>query len=730
MSKTSHSVWSVAVFAPLRQSFDYRWEGPPPPDLVGQRVAVPFGRSQRLGIVVKALSQSSTERLKAIDATLDDGPLFDEHLLQLGRWAADYYQYPLGEVLQGMLPTLYRRRRPVPSFIEPRWCLTAAGRAVAADALKNAPRQAEILAVLAKGAATYTSFLGRGYSPAAAFSRLESKGWIESHLPEDAVPAPIEFQQGFDLNDAQRNALARVAEAEAKFSPVLLDGVTGSGKTEVYLQAARRAAIQGKQTIVLVPEIGLTDQMVRRFASHFGDALSVFHSGLSERERTRSWQRCRRGEIAVLLGTRSSIWVAAGALGLIIVDEEHDPSYKQQEGFRYSARDVAVMRAKLCDCPIILGSATPSLESLANVDDGKYELMALPDRIGSAALPSVEYVDIRGVNTRGGIGNALAAALADNLDSGKQSILFLNRRGYAPLSMCFSCGTVAQCDKCDAYLVVHKRIARLVCHHCERSIPLNGRPDCCADPDCRELGVGTERVEEALQALFPRARLLRIDRDTVTTAKQIETAFSAIREGAVDIILGTQMIAKGHDFPDVTLVGVIDADSRLFSLDFRAPERLAQLIVQVAGRAGRGQYPGKMIVQTLHPHHPLFEQLKRLDFAGFARNELAVRRKTSLPPFAAMLLIRAESQDRERPSRFLNAVRTKAFANVSGIASSAPLPAAIERKSGVYRNLIVMRSPSRHTLHRHMRESIDFIEGLAKQYRVRWFLDVDPVDVL
>ncbi|MGE3773904.1 MAG: primosomal protein N' [Gammaproteobacteria bacterium] len=718
----------VAVLAPVRRVFDYL----PPPggfarDPRGCRVRVPFGRGERLGIVLElvAAAQDAT-LLKPVRELLDEEALLDPALVALARWAAGYYCHPIGEAIAALLPVELRHGASLRSLREPAYALSEAGRAVLADGTRLGPRQRTLLAAADAAPLRLAAARAFEFDVARVLAGLCSRGWltpIELDV-ETAPPAPLgDF---LALNEAQQAALAALLAARGRFAVHLLQGVTGSGKTEVYLHAARAMLEAGRQVLMLIPEIGLSEQLVQRFRQRFGAAVAVLHSELSERERALVWARARSGAVGIVLGTRSAVWTPLPALGLVVVDEEHDPAFKQEEGFRYSARDVAVMRAREAGVPIVLGSATPSLESEYNVRLGKYRRLVLPQRAGGAAAPTLRGVDVRGMKLAGGLGDTLCAAIDERLARGEQTLLFLNRRGYAPVRMCHACGHIAQCSRCDAHLVLHQARERLICHHCGAEQRLDApREPCCPTPDWFTLGVGTEQLEAALCERFPRARVLRVDRDTMRRKGELERAYAAVRARRVDILVGTQMLAKGHDFPGVTLVGVIDADSRLFAADFRAGERFAQTLLQVAGRAGRAEAPGLVLVQTHHPAHPLLQFVLRQDYEGFAAAALAEREEVGLPPCVALAVVRAEATDARAPQAFLRRLRA-ALPGRDGVELAGPVPAPMEKRAGKYRAVLMLSSPRRAALARLLNRLLAIAETLPERSRVRWHVDVDP----
>ena len=731
-ASTNMDIVTVALFTPLRRVFDYllpealREQAPIP----GQRVIVPFGRVQRIGIALERKDASTIDfaRLKPIDAVLDAGPVFDVDTLALAHWAAAYYQHPLGDVLGNMLPVWLRRHRELPRVNADTWQLTAAGSAAVADGRVRAARQRAVLERLANGAAGASVFAEVDFSWRPVVKRLLALGLLTEVAPPCAAsvlgPSP-------ELNDEQQAAVRTIIAARGRFAPVLLNGVTGSGKTEVYLAAIADCLAHGTQILVLVPEIALTEQLVARFRHRFGDAVGVLHSGLGDRERMLTWTACATGTKRILIGTRSAVWTPLPQLGLLVIDEEHDPSYKQQDGFRYSARDIALVRAQSADVPVVLGSATPSLETLANVARGKYLRTELRARAGSALMPVIECLDVRGLDLTAGMSPPLISAIRACLARGEQIMLFLNRRGYSPLLICRNCGAPKRCDRCDAFLVYHKSADAARCHHCDRQWSRHAGVPCCAAPDIALMGLGTERIEEAVAELFPDARLCRIDRDTVRRKDALREMLAAINAREVDIVIGTQMLAKGLDFSAVTLVGVVDADSRLYSLDFRAEERLAQLIIQVAGRAGRADLPGRVLVQTHQPHHPVLRQIIDDGYEAYARDALEQRREAALPPYGAMAILRAESAQPAAALKFLGEARRLLLAQAPAeLDLSYPLPAMMERRQGRYRALMVMRATQRFDIGRVLRAALPALDELANKARVRQAIDVDPQDTL
>ena len=728
-------VVAVALFTPLRRTFDYLLPDGMAPQSVtpGQRVLVPFGRARRIGVVIGLVATSTVDRslLKPLDEVLEAAPALGADSIELAQWAAAYYHHPLGDVIAAMLPTWLRRRRDLPRSIEPAaWRLTARGEHESQRVRAAAVRRQFVLERLRQGACTAASFADAGFSWRPIIAQLLKKGWIETLTPAAEAGSEISASPVV-LNAEQQRAVELIARHRSGFRVLVVEGVTGSGKTEVYLDAIAGCLRERRQALVLVPEIALTEQLVMRFKQRFGSRVGVLHSGLGEGERAATWVRCGDGGVRILIGTRSAVWVPLPELGLIVVDEEHDPSYKQQDGFHYSARDVGIVRAQRADIPIVLGSATPALETLANVNRGKYLRTLVSARAGAAPAPVVRCIDVRGVPLTAGLSDALIEAMRLHLARGEQVMLFLNRRGYSPLLMCHSCGEPRRCDRCDAYLVYHKGSDSARCHHCDRQWPAQRATGCCENENIRLIGHGTERIEETVRDLFPAARVCRIDRDTVRRKHALGDMLAAINAREIDIVIGTQMVAKGLDFSELTLVGVVDADCRLYSVDFRAEERLAQLLIQVAGRAGRAAKPGLVLVQTHHPEHPVLRRIIDHGYAAYAETALQERQAAALPPYAAMAIVRADSTTADVALEDLARVRKMlAGAATADLDLSYPIPALMERRAGRYRALVVIRASQRFDIGELLRSQISRIDELARQARVRWSIDVDPQDTL
>jgi primosomal protein N' (replication factor Y) len=733
VAKNNSLILQVAVPKPLYRHFDYL---PPAGIEVSQlrpgiRVRVPFTTRTYVGMLL-AVADSTTvpaEKLKAARKIIDSTPVLPEDSLNLLQWASRYYHHPIGEVISTALPLSLNRGQPASIKPQPgSWKLTDEGRALQLDTLpKNARRQIAVLNLLQQHpqGLSQADIIDRLSDVKPTLRSLQKKGWItlQTVAPTPAIETPLQ------LNAAQTQVVNQVCSKLEQFYPCLLDGVTGSGKTEVYLQIIQKVLDKGRQAIVLVPEINLTPQMVNRFEKRFAVPIEVLHSKLNDSERLRTWLLARDGKAPIVIGTRSAVWTPLARPGVFIVDEEHDSSYKQQDHFRYSARDIAVVRAQRAQVPILLGSATPSLESLHNAQQQRYEHFILPERAGTAVHPTFHIVDMRQQSHQGALSRQLKKAITQRLAAHQQVLLFINRRGYAPILMCYNCGWVAYCQHCDARLTYHESDQRLLCHYCGATRALDTQCPNCQHPKLYLSGQGTERVKEQLQKAFPSARILRIDSDSTRRKNAMDTILECIRKGEADILVGTQMLAKGHHFPKVTLVGVIDIDGSLYGIDFRATERMAQLLVQVAGRAGRADEPGEVIIQTYHPDHPLLTRLIRQGYASFAQAALEERQQAQFPPYTRFALLRAEASSAKPAMDFLNQAKTQAQTlNGDTVELWGPVPAPMEKRAGWYRAQLLLQAAQREGLHRLLFQWLPTLPSLTN--KVRWSLDVDPQDLL
>jgi len=667
----SYCILQIALDTPLDSVFDYRWPCAPGEEpQVGQLALVNFGRRDAVGVIV-AIKQDSdvpADKLKDALAVRDQLAPLSGKWLALARFAAGYYHRPLGEVAMPGLPKNLRLSTTV--------------------ALDRALKK------LAK-------------------------------LPEahDATPADMPV-----LNPEQQQAADAIGGA-AGFSPLLLYGVTGSGKTEVYLQACAQVLARDDQAqiLVLVPEINLTPQLEANIRARFpGVMLATLHSSLSEGERMLHWLAAHQGRARIVLGTRLAILSSLPHLKLIVIDEEHDPSYKQQEGLRYSARDLAVWRAHQLGIPIVLGSATPSLESWHHAQTGRYRKLALRERaVRDAVLPRVYLIDMERDKPKEGLTPTLVRALRQRLERGEQSLLFLNRRGYAPVLCCESCGWISNCTRCTANMVLHRPERRLRCHHCSLELRIPHACPTCGNIDLQPLGRGTQRIEEGLQALFPEARILRIDADSTRHKGSAQAAFDTVHRGEVDILIGTQMVAKGHDFKKLTLVGVLNPDTALFSQDYRASERLFAQLMQVAGRAGRAGLPSEVLIQSRYCTHPLYGAVMRHDYDRFAGDLLAERHQAALPPYMYQALLRAEAAELATAIEFLEGARDAVPADA--VTVNDPIPMTMTRVHNVERAQLLVESNSRPALQAYLSAWVDALRAMKS--RVRWSLEVDPLDI-
>ena len=723
----SPAIVRVALPVPLPQCFDYTAESIAPGDL-GRCVRVPFGRGEKTGLIVALpdAAELPVERLKPVIAIQREAPALPADWLALVEFTARYYQHPLGEVVAMALPPRLRRADAVAGAeADPLLELSAAGRQALADS-KRESRALALLRSLDADGPSRRQLLRDHHGP--AVSDALKRGWITPGSAAD----PAQMAGAPTLTDEQQAAVASLSEGFGCFQPFLLFGVTGSGKTEVYLRLVQQVIAGGGQALILVPEIALTPQLEGRVAGRFPAARVVsLHSALAEGARSQGFVQAMEGRADIVLGTRLSVFTPLPRLGLIVVDEEHDASYKQHEGVRYSARDLAIWRARQRSVPIVLGSATPSLESWHAAETGRYKRVELASRAVAATLPKVRPVDVRREKLQHGLSEHLLRAVEVRLQKGEQSLIFLNRRGYAPVLSCPSCGWVSRCPHCTANMVLHLADRRLRCHHCsfEATIPL-ACPD-CGDQDIQPFGRGTQRLEETLAERFPTARVLRVDRDAARTRSQWDALLEQIGNGEADILVGTQMMAKGHDFPKLTFVGVLNADSSLFAADFRAPERLFQQLMQVGGRAGRGQLPGEVMVQTQYPDHPLYQCLTRHDFQRYAALQLDERKQARFPPFAANALLCATADEVGTALDWLKAARAEArpYAQAFGVTVFDPVPMRMVRLARRERAQLLVEAPARPALQAFLSAWSERLWALKPPRELRWHLDVDPAEV-
>lgn len=723
------SILRVALPIPKRQLFDYRIADKTPK--LGTRVRVSFGPRNLIGVVweIGQDSEWDKSKLKAIQEIIDDEPIFDLTQRKLCTWLAQYYKHPIGDVVQSAMPVALRKgesSKPKPIAY---WTISALGKDTELSSLSRAPKQQALLTALRDADATKSAI--KDNFGAAAIKALADKELIQT-IEKQAIN-DSNWQQGLIVQDKPQanveQALA-ISSIEAKlteFACFLLDGITGSGKTEVYLQAIEPVLKKGQQVLILVPEIGLTPQTVHRFKYRFGIEVGVLHSGLTNNERLQVWQKSAKGQLGIIIGTRSAIFTPLKSPGLLIVDEEHDSSYKQQDGLRYHARDLAVVRAHTENIPLVLGSATPALETLNNALNGKYHHLKLHKRAGNAALAKQHVFDIRQQPLKFGIAQGMLDRMQQHLEQGSQVMLFINRRGYAPALMCHQCGFVEQCDRCDKPFTLHRQLHKLQCHHCgnAKSIPRNCQQ--CASTEMTSMGVGTEQLEQGLTQHFPQYSNIRIDSDSARGKSKLDNMLNSINNNEHQILIGTQILSKGHHFPNVTYVLILDVDGALFSADYRAAENLAQLITQLAGRAGRAEKPGEMWLQSHDPSHPLLQDLIHNGYAHFAQYALLERKNANLPPFTYQALFKAQALSAKDAHTFLQDI-SLLFSHEPNLMCIGPIPALMEKRQGQYRMQLLLQSNQRSSLQHAIGQKINQIETLYLANKVRWSLDIDPQD--
>lgn len=729
---TTMQIAKVALPIRLHQVFDYLV-----PDnlaqsmVIGQRVKVPFGARQAIGIVCKLTEQSEFEltKLKKIHSLLDHQSLFSEKLWHLLHWAADYYHYPLGEVLFHALPILLRQGRNASMDETFVWQLTEQGKICDSTKLSRSVKQQALLRLMQAGQMVDSESFS-----ATIFKALLDKGLIEKVALTTQIKdwqKTLTCQQSpFELNQQQSQAISQIEQQLGQFSACLLEGITGSGKTEVYLNVIQSVISQGKQALVLVPEIGLTPQTIKRFQERFNVPTVILHSAMSDKARLSAWLQCQSGESAIVIGTRSALFTPFKDLGIIIIDEEHDSSYKQQEGWRYHARDLAIVRAKIENIPIILGSATPSLETLNNAKANRFEHVLLTQRAGNAKLAKQTILDIKGLVLSAGLSQPLIEQIKKHLANNNQVILFLNRRGFSPLLICHDCGWIAECPRCDKPYTYHQNQHKLICHHCDSHRHIPNQCPKCGSTHLVPIGFGTEQLEKQLNVLFPEIPVSRIDRDSIAKKGALDQYLHAINQGGKHILVGTQILAKGHHFADVTLVGIIDVDGALFSSDFRATERFAQIYTQVSGRAGREAKAGEVILQTYHPDHPLLNLLLHKGYQAFAEQALQERQITQLPPFSYQALIHAADRNNQSAPQFLQKIHDwlRSQFNDSSLWILGPAQANQPKRAGYHRWQLLLQHPHRAQLQHMLSQLVLQIEQWPEAKNLRWSIDIDPIE--
>jgi primosomal protein N' (replication factor Y) len=731
-------VVKVAIAVPLSQVFDYLPAGEISQYKTGVRVLVNFARRKVIGYVVGTGAPSvDVSKVKPVEQLLDSSPQVPADIIDLIKWAAGYYHHPLGEAWATALPVAMRKAEFSPPKEPVVYRPTEEGTSDCSALLKRAPSQAGLLDFLVQSplprSAAECRLHDTGWS--APMKQLIAKGLVETvraGLPAELARDRVRHSP--ELNPQQASAAAAIKDNAHHYYAQLLYGVTGSGKTEVYIDAARPVIEAGKQVLILLPEIGLTPQLLSRIQSALACRVELSHSGLNDTERYLAWQAARSGEARILIGTRSAVFTPLPKLGLIVVDEEHDGSLKQQDGFRYHARDLAMVRARSANIPVVLASATPSLESLHNVVKGQLQMHKLENRAGSATGPELTLLDSRSAYTENGVSGELLKSMGEVLARGEQVIVFINRRGFAPVLMCEACGAITDCNHCDAHMTIHARSRSLRCHHCGASRSMPRACANCQSTDLLNVGVGTERVDEYLSEKFPDYKVLRIDRDTTSRKGELQRHLAMAASGEAQILVGTQMLAKGHDFPNVTLVGILDADQGLFSADFRSIEQMGQLIVQVAGRAGRAEKPGRVIVQSRSPEHPLLQTLLQQGYGSFTEQLLTERRDALWPPYMHIALLRSDSAVAGEAREFLQRVKdwltNSLQERAEQITVMGPADAPMERLGGRHRAQLLLMAEQRKPLHQLLSVLRPALEKNPAARKVRWSIDVDPHDML
>ena len=732
----STPVLHIALPLPLYKKFDYL--PPSHQDLsqieVGVRARVQFGKRKLTGIVVGKHHSSKLpkNKLKAVNEILDDQPVFEPSLIELLFWTASYYQQPLGEVLNTALPIVLRKGKYI--SLPSKTMYQVSESEITNSDLTRAPKQKRVVELLQSHS--------EGLSDNEIAQHIPNwKPTINALLKKDLVkkiqidiqdtkPSSYSKKTEILLNEEQNHAYTQIRKKLNEFNTHLLAGVTGSGKTEVYLALTKEVISQNRQVIILVPEIGLTQQLVQRIETRLNTHVALVHSGLNETERAQAWLAAKTGTTKIIVGTRSAVFLACDNLGLIVVDEEHDLSFKQQEGFLYHARDIAIYRAKLLEIPIVLGTATPSFETQHNVNLGRYQKLILSKRAKEMQAPKVKLIDMRSNPVTDGLSNELINAMQFELNNNHQVLLFLNRRGYAPTILCQDCGWICECSRCDSRMTFYKKSNTIKCHHCQKEAVA---PNLC--PECNSteliwLGEGTQRIEKKLQVLFPDIAITRLDRDSTRKKNELQNKLDDIHSGKYKIIIGTQMLSKGHDFPGVTLVGILNVDQGLYSTDFRATERLAQLVTQVAGRAGRSKNQGKVLLQTYQPEHPLLNCLLARGYEAFSDEAMSIRKSCALPPYTYMILIRARAHQQDITQRFLQTIKDSVILKSSSkLNISGPIPAIMERKAGMYQSQLIIISNKRKSIQQNLESWTKDIQQLTLSKRVRWNIEVDPLEM-
>jgi primosomal protein N' (replication factor Y) len=727
----------VAIPVPMRQLFTYRVPKTllSPSINIGERVVVPFGSRKVIGIVIENDAECDFElsKVKAIAGRLNDNFNLSQSLVSFLQLCAHYYHHPVGDVFQQALPVLLRKIENValtPPMVWQAKTLDDERKQIVAKLAKKSEKQHALFQIIKNhDGISWVELRTLGFAKA-QLNALKKKALISE---EEQITRKFSWQENtlnqadkLRLSSEQAIVVSAIDASLQQFSCHLIDGVTGSGKTEVYLQAMENVLANDKQVLVIVPEIGLTPQTLNRFEQRFNVPIALHHSGLNDKERLSTWLMAQQGSAAIVIGTRSAIFTPLHRLGLIIIDEEHDASLKQQDSFRYHGRDMAILRARQLNIPIILGSATPSFESLQNALAGKYTYHQLLNRAGKSNKAQISLIDMNQQQVEFGLSGTLKQAIQQTLARGEQVLLFLNRRGYAPAINCQECHWIADCQRCDKPYTLHQKQQLLICHHCGNQKRIPAQCPSCGSVRIAPVGQGTEQLESRLEEIFPDNSIVRIDRDSTRKKGELAKLLQEVSDKKHQLLVGTQMLAKGHHFPDVTLVAVLDVDGALFSFDFRASEQMAQLLIQVAGRAGRASKPGRVLVQSNHIDHPLLQDLVHNGYHHFAHQALTERKQALLPPFTFQALLRADANYPSYPEKFLRALTQQ---SLQGCEFAGPVPAAMEKKAGKFRYHLIIQARSRKNLHRAILQLLAQIPSNEWQGKVRWSLDIDPIDL-
>jgi len=721
-------ILKIAIPCPLRLEFDYILNNSSINYELGSRVRVSFRNKEVIGIIVSEIAepQYDISKLKPILEFLDPKSLISLELLSLTQWLSHYYHHPIGDCFQTVLPKKIRLGEEAILQTETKWQLTQHK-----SETKLGKKQQQIIELLTHhpSSLAQTIIYQQLGQCRTSLQSLEDKKLI-STTKNIKLPTTETTQKAHSLNKEQQHVIDAVYQAKQTFKPFLLHGITGSGKTEVYIELAEKIISHRQKVLILIPEIGLTTQFVLRFKQRLKAIIVVLNSSISDTDRKQAWLLANQDYADIVIGTRSAVFTPLDNLGLIIIDEEHDHSYKQIEGLKYHARNVALIRAQRAKIPILLGSATPSLESLHHVQQQRYTLLNLTKRATGASLPKVHLVDSAGPKADNGVSSVLYKAMKTQLEQGNQVLLFINRRGFAPVLMCHECNWQANCHQCDARTTVHQRKNTVCCHHCGMIQRLPTHCPKCNHSELKTYGAGTEQIELSLQKYFPEIPVLRIDRDSMQRKNAFKNMITDIRKGGAKILVGTQMLAKGHDFHDVTLVGVLDADQGLFSADFKATEHLAQLITQVTGRAGRGDKTGEVYIQTSQPQHPFWKELIQYDYLNTAKKLLAERTKMGMPPIHYLTLIKAEDQQQHLGMQFLSDVQALLVQDQNEVIVMGPIPAIMEKRAGRFRTQLLLSCASRKPIHQLLDHAVPMISKMKLAKKVRWSIDIDPIDLM